>query len=153
MGKIRYKQGKFFPTHPEKWKGDIKNIIYRSGLELDVFDYCDRNSYVLEIASEEFFIPYTSVDGKRHRYFPDLWVKIKNRKGEIKEFIIEIKPFDQCRPPKPQKRITYQYKERIKTYLINKCKWDAAEKFAEKNNAKFIHITEKDVKYTKHKRK
>lgn len=144
--KPRYKQGKFIPRFPEKYKGDSNKIIYRSGLELKFFNYFDTRRNVLEWASEEFFIPYTGPDGSRHRYFVDVWVKVRKKDGSTKEFIAEIKPFDQTRAPKPQKRVTQAYKRRVATWMINRCKWDAAEAFAEKNKLTFIHLTEKDIK-------
>lgn len=140
-----YKQGIYKPLNPKKWKGDVNNIIYRSGLELKYFSYCDRNPNVLEIASEEFFIPYKGLDGKTHRYFVDLWVKVKDIEGKIKEFIIEIKPYSQTIKPAAPKRITKNYKEALRTYFVNELKWEAARKFAEKNNAKFVILTEKHI--------
>lgn len=138
------KQGKYIPINPKKWIGKV--VYYRSGLEFKIFRYCDLNPNVLSIASEEFFIPYKSIDGKIHRYFVDLYVKVKDKDGNIKELIIEIKPYSQTIQPKTQKRITKQYKERFKTYLINMAKWEAAEKFAFKNNCEFKILTEKDIK-------
>ena len=39
--------------------------------------WCDITHSVQEWGSEEIIIPYISpVDGKRHRYFPDFYVKI-----------------------------------------------------------------------------
>jgi hypothetical protein len=32
MGRFSYK-GIYNPDHPKKWKGDVNNIVYRSGLE------------------------------------------------------------------------------------------------------------------------
>jgi len=142
---MKYKQGIFKPERPEKYKGNVNNILYRSGLELRYMNYLDRNPNVLEWASEEIFIPYTQVDGTRHRYFVDLWVKVKTKEGVIKQFLIEIKPFSQCYPPKTPKRKTKQYGERLKTFFINQSKWDAAKKAAEKNGMKFIILTEKDL--------
>ena len=43
--------------------------------------WCDQqNSSVQEWGSEEIVIPYVSpVDGKRHKYYPDFYVKIKGK--------------------------------------------------------------------------
>ena len=71
-------KGKFRPSIPMKYLGDYRNIIYRSLWELKFMKYCDSNQNILEWGSEEFFIPYTSpVDGKRHRYYPDFYIKVK----------------------------------------------------------------------------
>lgn len=135
----------FKPKNPQKYKGDPNNIVARSNLEVKFFNYCDLNRTVLEWSSEEFFIPYISVDGRTHRYFVDLWIKVKNKNNKVKEYVAEIKPYSQTKQPKSQKRITKQYKQRVKTYLINKCKWDYAEAFALKNNMNFVFLTEKDL--------
>ena len=64
--------------------------------------WCDYTTSVKEWGSEEIIIPYISpVDGKRHRYFPDFYVKIQNRK-----YLVEVKPFKQTLEPKTQKRNT-----------------------------------------------
>ena len=64
--------------------------------------WCDFTPSIQEWGSEEIIIPYISpVDGKRHRYFPDFYVKIQNRK-----YLVEVKPFRQTMEPKTQKTIT-----------------------------------------------
>ena len=53
--------------------------------------YCDTNNSVLEWGSEEIIIPYLSPwDCRIHRYFPDFYIKIKQKNGFIKRMIIEI---------------------------------------------------------------
>ena len=48
--------------------------------------YCDKNDNILEWASEEIAIPYRSpVDNRVHRYFPDFYMKVKERGGKIKK--------------------------------------------------------------------
>ena len=55
-------------------------------------DYCDRNQKVVEWGSEEIAIPYVSpLDQKIHRYFPDFYMKVRQRSGAVKKFIIERK--------------------------------------------------------------
>ena len=81
--------------------------------------WCDYTTSVQEWGSEEIIIPYISpADGKRHRYFPDFYVKIQNRK-----YLVEVKPFKQTLEPKPQKRNTKRYINEVVTYHINKAKW------------------------------
>ena len=75
-------KGYFNAKYPQKYKGNPTNIIYRSSYELKLMTYLDRNPKVVQWASEEFFVPYKSpIDGKVHRYFPDFWVKKKNKEG------------------------------------------------------------------------
>ena len=88
-------KGKFRPSVPKKYKGDYTNIIYRSLWELKFMKYCDSNKNILEWGSEEFFIPYLSpIDNRAHRYFPDFYIKVRESNGQIKKYVIEIKPND-----------------------------------------------------------
>ena len=71
---MRYKQGKYFPSKPRKYKGNYRNITYRSGWELKFMRFCDSNSSITEWGSEEVKIPYISpVDNKWHTYYPDFY--------------------------------------------------------------------------------
>lgn len=143
--KARYKQGRFKPRYPKKYKGNSNNIIYRSGLELKFFEYCDKNKNIISWASEEVVVPYfCPTDRRNHRYFPDLLINVKNKDGEIDTYLIEIKPKNQTKlgkskNPKTQMRNTL-------TFAKNKAKWDAAEKFCERKNWKFKILTEQDIK-------
>ena len=72
---MRYKQGKYIPRLPRKYKGDPRNIVYRSSWEYKFMLWCDQTPSVTEWGSEEIAIPYISpLDGKRHRYYPDFYV-------------------------------------------------------------------------------
>ena len=138
---MRY-QGKYRPTYSGKYKGDPNNIIYRSSWEYKFMKWCDITSSVQEWGSEEIIIPYISPDdGKRHRYFPDFYVKIENRK-----YLVEVKPFRQTLEPKTQKRNTKRYINEVVTYHINKAKWKAATEFCKDNSWEFMLITEKELK-------
>ena len=75
-------KGKFLPTHPNKYKGDVRNIIYRSLWELKFMKWCYKNVNIVEWSSEEFSIPYLSpLDRRVHRYFPDFYMKVKENNG------------------------------------------------------------------------
>ena len=83
-------KGKYSPSYPKKYKGDPTNIIYRSLWERKFLYYCDVNENVLEYSSEEMFVWYKSpVDGKPHRYYPDMLMKVKESNGTIKKYMIE----------------------------------------------------------------
>ena len=138
---MRY-QGKYRASFPRKYKGDHNNIIYRSSWEYKFMKWCDYTTSVQEWGSEEIIIPYISpADGKRHRYFPDFYVKIQNRK-----YLVEVKPFKQTLEPKPQKRNTKRYINEVVTYHINKAKWKAATEFCKDHSWEFMLITEKELK-------
>lgn len=139
-------KGFFRPTNPSKYKGDPTQIVYRSLWELKLMTYLDGHKDVIEWASEEFCIPYRSpIDGKTHRYFPDFWMKKKNRDGMMETVVVEVKPEKQTRPPEPQKKRTKRYITEVTTWGINNAKWQAAERFCVQKGWKFIIMTEKEL--------
>ena len=74
-------KGIYRPSNPKKYKGDHRNIIYRSLWERKFMNYCDLNENVIEWASEEFWIPYRDPTTNRvRRYFPDFLLNIKIEK-------------------------------------------------------------------------
>ena len=134
--------GKYRPTFPRKYKGDYHNIIYRSSWEYKFMVWCDRSSSVTEWGSEEIVIPYISpADGRRHRYFPDFYVKIGRKK-----YMVEVKPLRQTKQPKKQKRQTKAYITEVVTYAINQAKWEAAKEYCKDRGWEFMLITEKELK-------
>lgn len=109
--------------------------------------YCDSNANILEWGSEEIFIPYTSpVDGKRHRYFPDFYIRVKTKTGVLKKYLVEVKPQYQTREPTKKQKITKQYVSEVITYSVNQAKWKAAEEFCKDHLWEFIILTEKELK-------
>ena len=135
--------GRFTPSNPQKYVGDYKNIIYRSSWECRVMNWLDKNPDIISWASEELIIPYISpADGKKHRYFPDFLVKVKNKDGALKTMLIEVKPKYQTQPPAQKKRITKQYINEVVTYGVNQAKWKAATEFCLDRGWEFKIITE-----------
>ena len=138
--------GKFQPSYPRKYKGDPTNIIYRSLWERKFMVYCDLNENILEWQSEEFCIPYRSpIDNKVHRYFPDFYIKVKKSNGQIKKYIIEIKPKKQTIEPQVKKRKTKSYIYEVYEYAKNQAKWKAAEEFCKDRMWGFKVLTEEDL--------
>jgi hypothetical protein len=136
-------KGKYKVKNPEKYKGNPNNVVYRSSWELKFFNYCDTKPYILQWSSEEIVIPYKSpIDGRWHRYFPDVWMKTAND-----TFLIEIKPFKETREPKKRSRVTQKYLYEVKTWGINSAKWKAAQEFCADRKWKFKIITEKEGKF------
>ena len=123
-------KGFFKPINPQKYKGNPTQIIYRSSWECRVMSFLDNNPSIVQWSSEEIVIPYLSpIDRKVHRYFPDFYIKVKDKNGTIKEMIWEIKPKKQSIQPKKQSRITQRYINEVVTWGINEAKWKAAEEY------------------------
>ena len=135
-------KGKFVPTDPTKYRGNPRNIIYRSMWERNVMVQFDRNNNIVEWSSEEIAIPYVSPwDNQIHRYYPDFYLKVKNGHKEIVH-IIEIKPKKQTVPPKTPKRKTKNYLNEVKTWGVNTAKWKAAEAYCAKRGWNWAIWTE-----------
>jgi len=139
-------KGRYTPKNPKKYKGDYHNIVYRSLWERKFMVYCDNSDNILEWGSEEIIIPYLSPwDGKLHRYFPDFYIKVKQASGNIKKFIIEVKPKKQTRPPEPVHRKTKKWLNEVKTYSINEAKWKSASEWCSNNDMEFKILTEDEL--------
>lgn len=104
-------KGKFSTLkNPNKYVGDLDKITYRSMWERNVMRWCDESADVVEWASEEIAIPYINpLNGKRARYYPDFYMKMKD--GSLK--VVEIKPKKQTRPPIPPSRKTKRFIENL----------------------------------------
>jgi hypothetical protein len=143
-GKNSYK-GRFTPKNPQKYKGNAKNIIYRSSWELRCMKYFDEQENIIWWASEELVIPYYSpVDKRMHRYFPDFVIKVKKKDGKVMTYVIEVKPQSQTQKPS-QKRRTQRYLSESITYVVNQSKWKAADEFCHEHGWEFKIITEKEL--------
>lgn len=146
-----YRQGKFKPQKPEKYKGDPTNIVYRSSYELKFMQYCDLTESVNEWRSEEFFIPYISpIDNKVHRYFPDFFVKYKDKNGVNRTLVVEIKPEKDLKmPDENPKRKTKSWAFKVKTWAVNQAKWKAAKEYCKDRQYEFRILTEKELGISK----
>ncbi len=139
-------KSRYYPEYPNKYKGNPNNIICRSSWERKFCRWCDLNENVLEWGSEEFWIPYKSpVDNRVHRYFPDFIIKVREKTGELKTYVIEVKPKRQTIPPKQKARVTKSYINEVKTYAVNQAKWKAADEFCKDRMIQFKVITEDEL--------
>jgi len=142
----KYK-GKYKPTNPHKYMGDSDNIIYRSMWERRCMKYFDGNPSILQWASEEVAIPYyDTLTKKVRRYFPDFLIKVKNKDGEEKTHLIEVKPSKDLSPPRSvqgKKRSTVLYE--MRTFQMNRDKFASARKWCEDRNIQFDIWTEKHL--------
>lgn len=147
---MKPRQGYYRVSRPEKFRQPVDNYMqsvkvidgslcvqYKSSLELKAFKYCDNNPKIAEWSLEPFHVQYCSpVDGKLHRYFPDLWLRFVS--GET--FIVEIKSSSETKMPRKNDK---QYSKKLNTYLVNQAKWQSAKNFAAAKNSNFIVLTEK----------
>lgn len=136
-------QGKYTPEDKKKYRGDVNNIIYRSSLELRFFKQCDMRKSVTKWSSEELIIPYVCpVDGRPHRYFPDVVLEVEDVNGKKRVYVVEIKPDSQTRPPNKRKK---DYLYEAATWARNNAKWDAAKAYCKKRGWEFKLVTEKNL--------
>jgi hypothetical protein len=127
--------GKFSPKNTNKYLGDPTNIWYRSLWERRVMVHLDDNPSVIEWSNEEIIIPYLSpIDNSWHRYFPDFFVRVRNKTG-ISESV----------PPQKKTKITRSYIKEVVTWGVNEAKWKAAVEYCKDRNWKFRVITEDDL--------
>ena len=139
------KKSLFRPHNPRKYKGDVRNIICRSSWENKFCSWCDLNENIIEWGSEEFFIPYRAPDGRVRRCFPDFIMKVRENSGDIKTYVIEVKPAKQTKRPKPRKKVTKSYLYECKTYEVNQAKWKAASEWCKDHQVEFKIVTEKEL--------
>ena len=150
MGRSR--KSIFIPKNPKKYVGNASNIICRSSWERVFCERCDTNDNIVTWASEEFSIPYVSpLDNKRHRYYPDFLIKVKEPDGKFKKYVVEIKPYKQTIEPKmkydsrKRPRMTKSFAKELENYAVNLAKWNAAIEFCKDNSLEFQIITEDNL--------
>lgn len=144
-----YYKGKYKVKNKHKYIGDCSNIVYRSSWELRFLVWCDNNPSVLQFSSEEIVIPYICpTDNKRHRYFVDFLIKVKDANGNVKTYLIEIKPAVQTKPPIVKQRKTKRYIQEVFTWGKNEAKWKAAIEYAKDRGWDFKILTEHDLGLT-----
>tara|TARA_B100001250_G_scaffold286400_1_gene248385 strand:- start:27 stop:521 length:495 start_codon:yes stop_codon:yes gene_type:complete len=135
--------GFYKPKNPKKYRGNPTRIVYRSLWERKYMMYCDNTPSILEWGSEEIAIPYRSpIDNRSHRYYPDFYIKVREKGGKISKYIVEIKPKKQTKPPYGQDKRTKAYKNAVLTFVKNRAKWDAAEDYCDDRQMKFLILTE-----------
>lgn len=115
-----------------------KPIIYRSSYEKKFIQWLENNSSVSKWGSECVQISYISpIDDKQHTYYPD-FLFVQNEQT----ILAEIKPANQTRQPSNTlPRDSYAWR----TWMINVSKWKAAQEFCERNNMRFVILTERTI--------
>lgn len=146
----KYDNGKYTTRNPEKYIGDIYNIIYRSSYEKRFCQYCDMNPNIIKWSSEPVGIPYWSpIDKREHTYYVDYYIQVKKLDNTIENWLIEVKPENQYKlNKKPQlignltEKKLHTYNEKMKVWITNRAKFEAATRFAQSRGYKFGAIDE-----------
>jgi hypothetical protein len=74
-------------------------------------------------------------------------MKIKSKSGELKKYLVEVKPKKQVEgPTRNPKRKTATWKREVMTFMKNQAKWDAAKDYCEDRQMKFVILTEEHLK-------
>ena len=132
-----FSQGRYPLKHPEKYLGNASDVVFRSSWELRFMQFLDANPHITKWASEEVKIPYIKpTDGGVHNYFPDFFVQYKDKDGNVRNELIEIKPANQTKLRKKA-----SIKEQV-TFAVNKAKWEAAAAWCEQRKIHFRILTE-----------
>ena len=140
-----FSQGVFSPKHPEKYKGSFP-IAYRSKWELVCMRRLDSNPNIICWGSESVVVPYPNpLTGRVSRYFVDFNVTLRDKQGEIRKFLVEIKPHSQTLPPNQKVRNPRTLIRQQAEYIKNQAKWKAAEEYANKKGSSFVVLTEKHL--------
>jgi hypothetical protein len=147
-GKRKYHQGFYTIKNPQKYIGDVTKCIYRSKWELYFMTWCDNETSIKRWSSEFITIPYQDEFGHFHRYFPDFYIEIIDKKNPLRfdQVVVEIKPFKETQMPKmpanPTAKSMESFEYQLKTYQKNLYKWTKAQYWCEKNHMKFVLIHE-----------
>ena len=120
-------KGKYQPKDKQKFLGN-RAPIYRSMWERRFMIYCDKSESIFEWDSESIHIPYVSPkDDRWHNYYPDFYIKYKDKRCQIITAIIEIKPH-------------YQ-----KKWDVNIAKWKACQEYCDIKGYEFKVLTEREL--------
>jgi len=142
----RYHQGIFKPKNPSKYRGNVSNIVYRSGWELRLMSHFDLHPGVIWWSSEEKAIPYVSpVDGRVHRYFPDFIICVNDAQNKKQTIMVEVKPYAQTQEPVKKNKINKKYINEVFTWGVNQEKWKQAKIYCEDRGWSFKVMTEKEI--------
>ena len=120
-------KGKFTPQNKQKFLSK-RSPVYRSMWERRFMLYCDRSENIMEWDSESIHIPYLSPkDNRWHNYYPDFYIKYKDKNNKVIKALVEIKPHFQ------------------KKWDINLAKWEACQKYCYEQDLDFRVLTEREL--------
>ena len=148
-------QGSFTPRNPNKYKGDLSKIYFRSGWELKFLQWCDDTQSIISYASECVKVPYIHpLDNRPHEYYIDFYIDMKLSDGTTQKWLIEVKPEKYTKLPKEPKKKTAKsmknYRVHYQTSLINIEKFKSAKYYSKQMGAIFgvISIDKKTQRFS-----
>lgn len=145
-------KGQYTPQNPQKYKGKVGNITFRSSWERRVMFWLDTQESVLQWSSEETIIPYLSdLDGKIHRYYVDFWALVRKHDGTTHQVLLEVKPHKETVVPSKRGKKPERYAAEVKTYVVNRSKWRAAMEYCAKRGMSFLLVDEHTLGLKKRK--
>ena len=154
------KKGTYTPKNPEKYIGDVNDIMYMSSWELKFMIYCDNRSEILKWGSECFHIPYTMerkdpktgvIKKTNHKYYPDFYMEVIDPESPdgFKKYVIEVKPSSETVQPVPPKKFSTKamknFEYAIVAFQKNMYKWSRAKDFCDARGMNFMLVTEKHL--------
>ena len=145
--RTRYQQGIFIPQNKEKYVGH--KPCFRSSWEKKFMMWADRHPNVLEWSSEGVCVEYadpTRPGTGMHRYFIDFRIKVRSKTGGIDTLWVEIKPASQSRPPVRGRKSEKTFITESLTFARNQAKWKYATEAAKQRGARFVVLTEENLK-------
>ena len=136
----KFAQGRFIPQNGQKYVGG-KNPKYRSGWEFAFMKFCDNHPSITEWASEAIRIPYRNpLTGKQTQYVQDFFIVYNDRKGKRRAELIEINAKNQTLAEHAGKS-----KYNQAHVAMNHAKWEAANKWCQRQGIRFRIVTEDDI--------
>ena len=131
----KFAQGRFLPKNSKKYVG-TKSPKYRSGWEYAFMQFCDKYAGITEWACEAFRIPYRNpLTVKHNQYVPDFFIVYQDSSGQRKAELVEIKPKNQTLAEHAGKS-----KYNQAHVAMNHAKWEAANKWCQRQGLSLIHI-------------
>lgn len=148
--KTRFIQGRFVPLNKTKWincRAGVP-ILFRSSWERKFCSFLDNNPSVIECGYENVVIPYYNpVKKKICRYMIDFYMCIKDKRGIITTYLIEVKPSRETMVPQAKKgRRKKNLLQEQMTYTVNMAKWKFANEYCARKGWVFRLVTEKELR-------
>ena len=123
---------KFFLHNPERYIGNINDVMYSDKRMLHLFTICDRSRVVSKWSIERAVIHFLNPKTKdMDTFHPDLMIKYMHNGKEVTE-VLDIRSVDQSNK---------SHREALRD-PVNIAKWEAAKSLCEKNGIVFKVVSD-----------